>query len=123
MDLRVRVALGQQPAERGEMRHAVERVRDRQKRRRARIEAFDRVVTEMLVEPRPPSGADAIARLQHRAQPRARPSPHQAEMPAVRARHQLEDGVGLPVTLAAEHDAFVGPLHRYSSGNSSPMPR
>src|SRR5262249_56604627 len=28
MDLRVRVALGQQTAERGEMRHAVERMRD-----------------------------------------------------------------------------------------------
>src|SRR5262249_55522125 len=105
------------------MRHAVERVRDRQKRRRARVEAFDHVVAEMLVEPCPPSGADAIARLQHRPQPRARPSPHQAEMAAVRARHNLEDGVGLAVTLAAEHDAFVGPLHRYPSGNSSPISR
>jgi hypothetical protein len=41
----------------------------------------------------------------------------------VRARHHLEDGVGLAMTLAAQHDAFIDPLHRYSFGNSSPRPR
>jgi hypothetical protein len=33
-------------------------------------------------------------------------------MAPVRAREQLEDGVGLPVTPDAEHDAFIAPLHR-----------
>src|SRR5215470_1113182 len=65
----------------------------------------------MLVEPRPPGGADTIARLQHRAEARARPSPHQAEMTAVPARHQLEDGVRLPMPPRAEHDAVVDPFH------------
>jgi hypothetical protein len=30
----------------------------------------------------------------------------------VRLRHQLEDGIGFPVALDAEHDAFIAPLHR-----------
>ena len=57
MNLRMRIALRQQAAERGEMGHAVERMRHRQERRRARIEALDRVEAEMLVEPRPPGGS------------------------------------------------------------------
>src|SRR5262249_45090628 len=43
------------------------------------------------------------------------PAPHQAEMTAVRAGHQLEDGIALPVALHPEHDAFIGPLHRWLS--------
>src|SRR6478735_9390522 len=85
MELRVRVAFGQHAAERGEMRDAVEGVRDRQERRRARIDGLDRVVTEMLIEPCAPDAADAVARLQYRSQPGARPSPHQTEMAAVGA--------------------------------------
>jgi hypothetical protein len=27
------------------------------------------------------------------------------------ARHQLEDGIRLPVTLDAQNDAVIGPLH------------
>ena len=77
----------------------------------------------MLIEPCAPGAADAVARLQHRPQPRARPSPHQTEMAAVRARHQLEDGACLLVAPGAEHDALIGPLHRYSFGSSSPISR
>src|SRR5215471_3103383 len=33
-------------------------------------------------------------------------------MAAVRARHQLEDGVRLPVLARAEHNAGVGPFHQ-----------
>ena len=32
-------------------------------------------------------------------------------MPAVLARHQLEDGARLPVPSNADYDAFIGPLH------------
>src|SRR5207249_9474157 len=56
--------------------------------------------------------ADAIARLQHGTQSRVRATAHQAQMAPVCARHQLEDYITLAVALAAEHDAFVGPLHR-----------
>jgi hypothetical protein len=35
-------------------------------------------------------------------------------MAAVGARHQFEDGIGLPVTPGAEHDALVSPFHRQS---------
>ena len=72
---------------------------------------LDRVVAEMLVEPRPPDHAHRVAGLQHRPQPRAAAAAHQAEMAAVLARHHLEDGVGLAVAPRAEHDAFVGPFH------------
>src|SRR5262245_674828 len=123
MDVRMRVALRQQAAQRGEMRHAVEGMGNAQERGRARVESFDRIVTEMLVEPRSPGGDDAIAGLQHRLQPRPRPSPNQAEMAPVRAREQLKDGIGLSMASNAEHDAFVAPLHRYSFGNSSPISR
>ena len=123
MDLRVRIALGQHPAERSKMSDTVEGVRDRQERRRARIERLDHIVAKMLIQPCAPGAADAVTRLQHRPQPRARPSPHQTEMAPVLARHQLEDGVGLPVAPGAEHDALIGPLHRYSFGSSSPIPR
>ena len=112
MDLRVGVALWQHAAERSQMSDAVEGMRDRQERRRPRIEGLDRVVAEMFIEPRAPGAADAVTRLQHRPQPRARPSPHQTEMAAVGTRHQFEDGIGLPVTPGAEHDGLVSPFHR-----------
>jgi hypothetical protein len=108
----MRVALWQHAAERGEMSDAVESIRERQERRRARIERLDRVVTKMFIEPCAPGATDAVTRLQHRPQPRARPSPHQTEMAAVGTRHQFEDGIGLPVTPGAEHDALVSPFHR-----------
>ena len=69
-------------------------------------------LAEMLLEPRPPRGYDAVAGLQHGSQARSCPSPDQAEMAAVRARQELEDGVGFPVAPDAEHDALVAPLHR-----------
>jgi len=69
-------------------------------------------VTEMLVEPCSPGAADAIACLQHGTQARVRATPDKTEMTPVCARHQLEDCITLTVTLTAEHDAFVGPLHR-----------
>ena len=106
------------------MGDAIDRVRGAEQAGRRQFEPFHHVVAEMLVEPRPPGRADPVARLQHRPQPRARPAPHQTEMAAVLARHQLDDGIRLPVALDAEHDAFIGPLHRpYSFGNSSPISR
>src|SRR5260370_20412014 len=65
----------------------------------------------MFVEPRPPRCAHRVAGLQHRAQPRAPPSPHEAEMPAMLARHRLDDGIRLAVAPSAEHDRLVGPFH------------
>ena len=56
MDAPVRLALGEQPAQRRKMRHAMHGVRRREKAGRAQVEALDRVVTEMFVEPRPPCG-------------------------------------------------------------------
>src|SRR5262245_16451234 len=93
------------------MAAAIACVKRREEMRRAQGEAFHRIVAEMLVEPRPPAGAHRLARLQHRLEARAETTAHEPEMTAVFARHQLEDGIRLPVTLDAEHDAFIGPLH------------
>ena len=84
----------------------------------AQIRSFDRVVAEMLVEPRPPGGGDPscpAAASARRREPAA--AAHQAEMAAVLARHQFENGARLAVALDAEHDAFVGPFHRDPAGN------
>ena len=107
----------------------------------AQVRPLDRVVAEMVVEPRPPGGAQRISRLQHPAQPRAGAAANEPEMAAALMRHQFENDAGLAVALDAEHDAFVGPLHgryvasfrgrakrgarqrRHSLGNSSPISR
>ena len=111
MDVGMRIALRQQAAERAQQRDAIERMRQGQERRRRQIKPFHHEVAEMLVEPRAPGGAQAIAGLQDRTQPGARPAPHQTEMTPALARHQLENGARLPVPPHAQHDAFIGPLH------------
>ena len=69
----MRIALRQQPAQRREMRHAVDHMRGRQQRRGMQLQRLDRVVAEVLVEPRAPDRAHHVAGLQHRPQPRAAP--------------------------------------------------
>ncbi len=107
----VRIALGQETAERREMRHAKRRVRRHHQVAGAQPHTLDHIVTEMLVEPRAPGDAHDIAGLQHRTHAGARPSPHEPEMPAVRTRHHFQDGVRLAMPARAENDAFVGPVH------------
>jgi hypothetical protein len=65
----------------------------------------------MLVQTRLPRRTYLVARLEYGSQPRARPSPHQTEMTAVIACHQLEDRIALAVTLGSKHDPFIGPAH------------
>ena len=131
----MRIAFGQQPHQGREMRHPEERMRQRKISAKRELVAFDRVVAEMLVEPRAPCRAHSVAGLQHRLEPRAEAAAHQPEMAAVLAREQFGDGAGLAVAADAEHDAFVSPLHRidlakiacgredYSFGNSRPISR
>src|SRR6476646_472266 len=102
------------------MRHAIDRVRGAEEAAGAQPQPFNRVSAEMLVEPRPPGGADRVAGLQHGFQARAEAAAHQPEMAAMRARHQLEDGARLPVPLDAEHNAFIGPLHGTSPESALP---
>ena len=108
----VRIALGQETAERREMRHAKRRVRRHHQVSRAQPQTLDHIVTEMLVEPRPPGDPHDVPGLQHRSHAGARPSPHEPQMPPVRTRHHFQDGVRLAMPARAENDAFVGPIHR-----------
>src|SRR4029077_5353315 len=111
IDGRVRLAFGKEPAQRRKMGHAMDRMGRGEKAGSAQVDALDGIIAEMLVEPRPPGGAQRIARLQHAAQPGADAAAHQAEMPAARLRHQFENDARLAMALDAEHDAFIDPLH------------
>ncbi len=66
-DFLVRIALRKEPRNRGQMGDAVNAVGGCQQRRGAQLQTLDRVGAEMLVEPRPPYRADAVAGLQQRA--------------------------------------------------------
>src|SRR6476619_3965228 len=77
----------------------------------AQIDRLDGIISEMLVETCTPSDGNAVARLQDGFETRACAAAHHAQMPAVRARHQVEDGIRLPVPLRAQHDRVIGPLH------------
>ncbi len=115
----VRIALWQQSHQRSEMRDAIDGVRRREETCRAQGKAFNGVVTEMLVEPRPPCRAHGVARLQDRLEPRTEAAAHETEVAAMLARHQLEDAIRLPVTLDAQNDAVIGPLHAFNRNRQS----
>src|SRR5690242_18853857 len=74
----------------------------------------------MLVEPRPPYRAHAVAGLQQRPHPRTGPAAHQAKMPAVLAGQQFGNGGGFAMPPHAQHDAFVGPFHGGNYSGISP---
>ncbi len=107
----MRVALRQQPHQRGQVADPINRMRRREKTGGPQIHRFDRVVAEMLIEPRTPCRTDGIARLQHRLKSRSKSATHKPEMAAVLARHQFKDSACLAVPLDADYDAFIGPLH------------
>src|SRR6185437_5279095 len=80
--------------------------------RSPQMETLNRVIAEVIVEPRPPGGAQRVSRLQNPAQAGTRAAAHEPEMAAALLRHQFENDAGFAVALDAEHSAFVGPLYR-----------
>ena len=119
VDVFMRIALRQQPRQRGQMGHAIGRVRRRQHGGGAQPHSLDRIIAEMLVEPRPPHRAHAVAGLQQRPHPLTGPAAHQAEMAAVAARQELDNGGGFAMPPHPQHDAFVGPFHGGSLQDSA----
>ena len=113
--LRMRIALRQQPAQRRQMRDAIDHMRRGKLRGAVQAQRLDRVMPEMLVEARAPDHPHGVAGLQQRAKPRAAAAANEAEMAAVIARHHLDDGVGLAVAPRAQHDAVIGPFHGLKS--------
>src|SRR6516162_7476532 len=107
----MRIALRQQPAQRGEMVEPVERVRRREERGGTQVGPLDDVIAEVLIEPGTPGCAHPVARLQDGLEPRAGAAADETEMAPVFARHQLGDGIGLAMTPRAEHNPDIGPLH------------
>src|SRR5581483_1530592 len=105
----MRIALGKEPDQCGEMRDGVNRMRRREERSRAQVEPFDRVGAKMLVESRPPGRAHRISRLQDGPLARAEATAHQSEMAPVCARHHFEDRVRLPVPPYTQNNSLVGP--------------
>jgi hypothetical protein len=57
VDAGMRLAFGEQAAQCREMDHSVNRMSRGEKRGSAQVQAFHRIIAEMLVEPRPPGGA------------------------------------------------------------------
>src|SRR6266850_6954897 len=100
------------------MRHAIDRVRRGQHRGGAQPDALDRIIAEMLVEPRPPYRAHAIAGLQQGPHPRTGSAAHQTEVTAVAARQQFDNGAGFAVPPHPQYDAFVRPFHGRSLQDS-----
>src|SRR6266404_8721355 len=100
------------------MGHAIGRMRRRQHGGRAQPRALDHVIAEMLVEPGSPHRRHAVAGLQQRPHPFARTAAHQAEVTAVGARQQFDDGGGFAMPPHPQHDAFVGPFHGKSLQDS-----
>ena len=92
VDLLVRIAFRQQPRQRRQMGHAIDRVRGCEQVRRAQPGTFDDIRAEMLVEPRPPHRAHAVSRLQQGPHPRAGAAAHQAQMTAMPTRQEFDDG-------------------------------
>src|SRR5579872_7470896 len=97
------------------MSHAVNGVLEREQVRRTQLRAFDQVIAEMLVEPRPPSRRNAVAWLEQRTHALARPTAYKAEMTAVATRQQFDDGGGFAVPPYSQYDPFVGPFHGMES--------
>src|SRR3981189_1249314 len=65
----------------------------------------------MLVKPRPPHRAHAVAGLQQRSHPRTGPAAHQSKVTSMAARQEFDDGAGFAMPPHPEHDAFVSPFH------------
>src|SRR5215470_11559745 len=75
------------------------------------VDTLHGVVAEVIVKPRPPSGAQRVPRLQDPAQTGTCAAAHQPEMAPALLRQQFEDDAGFAMALDAEHDAFIDPLH------------
>jgi len=111
VEIRMGIALWQQPHQSDQMTDAINRVRRGEETCRPQMQTFDRVVAKMFVEPCPPGSTHTISRLQYGLESRSKSTTHESEMAAVVTRHQLEDGARLPVPFDANHDAFIGPMH------------
>src|SRR6516165_10679669 len=93
------------------MGDAVHRMRGGEKACGTQMDALHCVVAEVVVEPRPPSGAQRVPRLQDPAQAGTCAATHQPEMAPALLRHQFENDAGFAIAFDAEHDAFIDPLH------------
>ena len=62
-------------------------------------------------EPGAPYRGNAVAGLQHGPHPLAGAPAHEAQMPAMAARQEFDDGGGFAMPPYPQHDAFVGPFH------------
>ena len=93
------------------MGHAVHGVGRRQKARGSQMRTIDRIIAEVIVEPRPPGRAQRIPWLQNTPHSGACATAHQPQMAPAFLRHQFNNDTGLAVALNAEHNGFIGPLH------------
>ena len=110
----VRIALGQQSQMRGKRLQAVHGGGAVEEPGGIELDGFGLEGAEMLVEPRAPKKLDAVSGLQHGLLLARAPTPDEAEMAPVRARHDFQDGAGLAMLPGAENDSLVSPFHGQS---------
>jgi len=68
---RMRIAFGQQAAQRRKVGNPINRMRSGQQVSRAQLQTFDDEMPKMLVKARSPDRAQGIAGLKHGSQPRS----------------------------------------------------
>ena len=73
---------------------------------------IERVVAELLRQPRAPFRLDAIARLQYRRGAAPLPTRNQSGMTALRRCQQRHHRGIFAVRPRREHNSFVGPFHK-----------
>jgi len=111
------------------MRLALRQRRSNQRRRRSETGKPARIVekprgmsphqlaaddAEMLVQASAPSRSDLVARLKHRPRLGGLPASHQAGMPSVIARQELDDQRALAVAASRQDESCILPLHQTS---------
>ena len=116
----MRIALGQEPRKPRKRAYCRERRRVIEHARGVRVDQLDIEAAEMFGQPRAPSDAQQIAGLKQRTDAARAPSPHKTEMPPVRARQKLGDGMRLAKRLRGEEDSFVAPVHALSIAAQRP---
>jgi hypothetical protein len=107
----VRIALGKESRQRGEMGHCEYGMGVGEQGARAQGDRFDREVAEMIVKARAPMRPHHIGGLQHRPHPASGPAAHQPEVTPVVPRHQFENGIRLAVPPDTEDESVIAPLH------------
>src|SRR5690606_36191915 len=104
VEVRVWIALGQEPCQRTERGEPRERQRILHGKSRIALTQLYCEITELIGEPGFPGRLDVIANLQHGTEAPAPAAVHETEVSAMGARQQLEDRGGFAMRPDRQND-------------------